>query len=205
MYISSTIALSVNPTNRYYKEMGRLLQHSKNTNKNSHNKLHVVASPETERALSISETSDLTWDDDDIDDDYNIPNNNSREKEMMEEAWREQQYHQQQQGEPSLYYEQSSSYHEPTFNDFEEQPATTTNYANHNNMNFEMPRPPSDLPPPPPLQVPEIYNKQPPLSHTTTPLELNSNIPISNGQPINESHNQHQQPKSDSSAIYSSI
>jgi len=179
--------------------MGRLLQRSKNTHKNSHNKLHVVASPE--RAPSISEISDFTWDEDDIiDDDYNIPNNNSREKEMMEEAWRDQQYHQQ--GEPSLY-EPSSSYyyHEPIFNDFEEQPAT--NYATHNDMgqmNYEMPRPPSDLPPPPPLQEPETYQQQLPLSHTT--LELNSNIPITNEQPINELHNQHQQPKNDSSALF---
>jgi len=200
MYISSTIALSVNPTNRYYKEMGRLLQHNKNTHKNSHNKLHVVASPE--RAPSISEISDFTWDDTIDDDYYNIPNNNSREKEMMEEAWRDQQYHQQQQGEPSLY-EPSSSYYEPIFNDFEEQPAT--HYANDNNnmgqLNYEMPRPPSDLPPPPPLQEPETYN-QPLPSHTTTPLELNSNIPITNEQPMNELHNQHQQPKSDSTALF---
>ena len=40
IYISPAIALSINPTNRYMKEMGRLLR--------DHRQLNVVASPEKE-------------------------------------------------------------------------------------------------------------------------------------------------------------
>ena len=164
IYISPAIALSINPTNRYMKEMGRLLR--------DHRQLNVVASPEKEAptlpydVVDEEDSEDLQYTDN-----RNIPNNNSREKEMMEQAWGEQQFRQEIQYEieqmPTSLDEPSSF--GPAFSVFNDnQPSNQAEQM----LRFDTPRPPSDLPPPP--QDNAAFYEQ-------AALKLESDEPIHNG------------------------
>ena len=164
IYISPAIALSINPTNRYMKEMGRLLR--------DHRQLNVVASPEKEApTLPYDVVDEEDSEDIQYTDNRNIPNNNSREKEMMEQAWSEQQFRQEMQYEieqmPTSLDEPSSF--GPAFSVFNDnQPSNQAVQM----LRFDTPRPPSDLPPPP--QDNAAFYEQ-------AALKLESDEPIHNG------------------------
>ena len=149
MCISTAKALSLNPSNRYRKEMRRLLRDNQ--------KLNVVASPEKAQT-----ETDMFWDDDDNDDDdddydsqyYNediLNNNNSQEREMMEQAWREQKLgHEMDQAKAHL--DDEPSWYGPAFNTFDDEQVHTDFPPQDVQQGFDRPRPPSNLPPTPPSQ-----------------------------------------------------
>ena len=148
MCISTAKALSLNPSNRYRKEMRRLLRDNQ--------KLNVVASPEKAQT-----ETDMFWDDDDNDNDddydsqyYNegiLNNNNSQEREMMEQAWREQKLgHEMDQ--TTAHLDDEPSWYGPAFNTFDDEQVHTDFPPQDVQQGFDRPHPPSNLPPTPPSQ-----------------------------------------------------